>query len=100
MRLSASLLFYIPRSLQINKIKKSFVCIRKRTNFASKCCFYIPNDMKTKVVLQPVPKKSKGDRLGWTPRNDVHKTSVCVIAKGEIVSTSVCHISSPTRMVR
>lgn len=60
--------------------------IEKRTNFALKCCFYILDDMKTKVALQPAPKKSKGNRLGWTPRTDVHKTNVCVIAKGEIVA--------------
>ena len=48
--------------------------------------------MKTKDS-QRVATKSKGDRLGWTPRNQVRKTNVCLLAKGEIVSASVCNIS-------
>ena len=48
--------------------------------------------MKTKDS-QRAATKSKGDRLGWTPRNQVRKTNVCLLAKGEIVSASVCNIS-------
>ena len=55
--------------------------------------------MKTKDSQQSTT-KSKGDRLGWTPRSEVRKTNVCLYAKGEIVSASVCHISAPVQIVR
>ena len=42
--------------------------------------------------------KSKEDCLGWTPRNEVRKTNVCLLAKGEIGSASVCHISAFLKM--
>ena len=56
--------------------------------------------MKTKDSQQPTAKKSKGDRLGWTPRSEVRKTNVCLLAKGEIVRASVCHISASAQIVK
>lgn len=60
-------------------------------------------DMKTKGTQHTdvaSRRKSKGERLGWTPRCDSHKVNVPVMAKGEIVSASVCHISAPVQIVQ
>ena len=56
--------------------------------------------MKTKGSQKTAAKRSKGDRLGWTPRSEVRKTNVCLLAKGEVVSASVCHISTSVQIVR
>ena len=53
--------------------------------------------MKTKDA-QRTATKSKGYRLGRIPRSEVRKTNVCLYAKGEIVSASVCHISAFLKM--
>ena len=45
-------------------------------------------------------KRSKGDRLGWTPRNEVQQVEVCLMVKGTIVNESECYISAPAQIVQ
>ena len=45
-------------------------------------------------------KRRKGDRLGWTPRNEVQQVEVCLMVIGTIVNESECYISAPAQIVQ
>lgn len=45
-------------------------------------------------------RRSKGDRLGWTPRNEVQQVKVCLMMKGTIVNESECYVSAPAQIVQ
>lgn len=53
------------------------------------------NEMKRKTKSAV---KSKGERLGWMPRNEIISLPLRdVVGKGMIVHDSVCYISSGVR---